>query len=88
MEPKIGLGASGGSHGSPKGPQGVPWEPKGAILVDFGIGLGSFGVPNWSHKSVLRHLVGPTAPPRGPKRSLGSPRVPFWSILGSFWGNF
>ena len=37
MEPKIGLGASGGPHGSPKGPQGAPWEPKGAILVDLGV---------------------------------------------------
>ena len=87
MEPKIGLGTSGGPHGSPKGPQGASWEPKGAILVDFGIVLGSFGMPNWNQKSVLEHLVGPMAPPRGPKGSLGSPRVPFWRIWGSFWGH-
>ena len=43
-------------------PQGASWEPKGAILVDLGFVLGSFGVPNWSHKSVLEHLLGPMAP--------------------------
>ena len=45
LEPKIGLGASGGPHGSPKGPQGAPWEPKGAILEDLGVILKSFLKP-------------------------------------------
>ena len=70
----------------------------GITLAHFGLSLvhvdvilpilASFGVPNWSQTSVLRHLVGPLAPPRGPKEPLGSPRVPFWSICGSFWGHF
>ena len=42
LEPKVGLEAPGGPPGSPKGSQGAPWEPKGAILVDFGVILGSF----------------------------------------------
>ena len=62
----------------PMAPQGASLEPKGAILVDFGFVLGSFGVPNWNQKSVLEHLVGPMAPPR----------VPFWRILVSFWDHF
>ena len=42
LEPKVGLEAPGGPPGSPKGSQGAPWEPKVAILVDFGVILGSF----------------------------------------------
>ena len=32
-------------------------------------------MPNWNQKSVLERLVRPTAPPRGPKEPLGSPRM-------------
>ena len=42
MEPKVGLEPPGGPPGSPKGSQGGPWEPKGAMLVDVGIILGTF----------------------------------------------
>ena len=58
------------------------------ILGSFGSHFGSFwghfrpiGVPNWSQKSVLRHLVGPMAPPRGPK---GAPWEPKGASLVDF----
>ena len=91
LEPNVGLEAPGGPLAPPrgtKGPFGSPRVPFWSIWGSFGVILGSFGVPNWSQKSVLRHLVGPLAPPRGPKEPLGSPSVPFWLILESFWGHF
>ena len=63
---------------------GVILAHVGAILVHFGVIWDAKLRP----KSVLRHLVGPMAPPRGPKGPLGSPRVPFWLILGLFWEHF
>ena len=45
LKPKVGLVAPGGPPGSPKGSQGAPWEPKGAIFEDFGVILGSFLKP-------------------------------------------
>ena len=75
--PKIGL-ASCGTLGPPKG------LPKGAILVDLGVMLAHFGVISGAKlepKSVLRHLVGPMAPPRAPLRAQGC-------HFGGFWGHF
>ena len=53
------------------------------ILATFGVHFGDFRII-WGAKvklkTILRHLMGPMAPQGLPER----PRVPFWSILGSF----
>ena len=55
-------------------PKWFPESPKGAILADLGViwklcwdNFKPIGMPNWSQKSVLGHLVGPMDSPRGSK---------------------
>ena len=54
----------------------------GVIFANFEVRRGAQLEP----KGGLEAPGGPLAPPRGTKELFGSPRVPFWLILVSFWG--
>ena len=83
--PKIGLGASCGTHGLPKwlpeSPRVPFWTILGSYWDHFGVILGSLGCQIGA-KIGLEASGGPHGCPKWPPEST---RVPFWLILGHFY---
>ena len=63
----------------------------GLFLATFGVHSGDFRViwgAKMKLKSILRHLVGPMAPPRGFLRAQGRHFGRFWGYFGFILGTF